>query len=235
MSFKNSLQKSLNGYLNRSTLTRPHLPDTLKEIACLLPETLVFGGMIREFALGNARSFFSDIDLVTLSSRSDLAKAIEKFNPVPNKFDGFRFVANTRRFDIWSLPDTWAFRQGIVSGFSVEDLLKTTFFNLDAATFHLSTKKLDLLERYETSIKERVLDINLLQNPHPENMIRRAMSLVVYRHMGLSSKLADYVVRNSSLVSLNVIEERVLARVRDHVEAGTNNVFRLNPQRGLIV
>ena len=190
--------------------------------------------MIREFALGNARSFFSDIDLVTLSSRSDLENAIEKFNPVLNKFDGFRFVANTRRFDIWSLPDTWAFRQGIVIGGSFDDLLKTTFFNVDAATFHLSTKQLNLLDGYEQSIKERVLDINLLKNPQPENMIRRAMSLVIYRQMGLSSKLSDYVVRNNSLVSLSQMEERVLARVRDHVEAGNNNVFRLDPQRGLI-
>lgn len=234
MSFERVLQKRLSGYLNRSSLTRPQLSDTLKEIALLLPETVIFGGMIREFALGNARGFFSDIDLVTLSPRKELSDAVAKFAPVVNKFDGFRFVANAHRFDIWSLPDTWAFRQGIVTGSTFDDLLNTTFFNVDAAIFHLSTRELNFLNGYETWIQERVLDINLSENFRPENMIRRVMSLVIYRQMGLTNKLGDYVVKNYPGVFCSPIESLVLSQIKFHIETGSSNVFRFDPQRKLI-
>lgn len=72
--------------------------------------------MIREFALGNARRFVSDIDLVSTASQSEIAIAVAKHSAVQNKFGGFRFVIEKQRFDIWSLPDTWAFRSGVACG-----------------------------------------------------------------------------------------------------------------------
>lgn len=235
MSFERVLQKRLSGYLNRSTLARPQLSDTLKEIAFLLPETVIFGGMIREFALGNARGFFSDIDLVTLTPRKELSDAVAKFAPVMNKFDGFRFVVNAHRFDIWSLADTWAFRQGLVTGRTFDDLLKTTFFNVDAAIFHLSTRELNFLEGYETWIRERVLDINLSENHHPANMIRRVMSLVIFRQMGLTSELGNFVIKNDSLVSWSPVELLVLDQIRQHIKSESSDIFRFIPQQKLMV
>lgn len=235
MNFKYELRQKIKGYLERPVGSRLHLKKTLDEIAVVLPETVIFGGMIREFALGNARQFTSDIDLVTLAPRSELDKALQIFKPTLNKFGGFRIVVNKQRFDIWSFSDTWAYRQGFVSGEKFEDLLNTTFFNIDAAFFHLSTEQLDLHDGYECWIRERLLDVNLAPNPRPENMIRRVNSLIQSQRMGITHKLAKYVDENHSLSTWTPIEDRLFSQVRRYLESGDKQVLRINFQSELSI
>ena len=170
MNIQPRLQKSLSAYLSRSTSGRPQLRQIINLVVEALPETVIFGGMIREFALGNARSFRSDIDLVSLSSREDIERAVKKFSPVHNKFGGLRFVINKQRFDVWSLRDTWAIRTGLVTGDDFSCLLGTTFFNIDSAFYYVSKRRLTCLNGYDRCISERILDINLAENPNPASM-----------------------------------------------------------------
>lgn len=235
MNFKYHLRQKIKGYLERPVGSRSHLKKTLDEIAVVLPETVIFGGMIREFAIGNARQFTSDIDLVTLAPRAELGKALQFYEPTLNKFGGFRFVVNKQRFDIWSLSDTWAYKQGYVKGEKFEDLFKTTFFNIDAAIFHLSTEQLDLHDGYENWIRERLLDVNLAPNPRPANMIRRVISLIQSQRMGIAHKLAKYVDENHSLSAWTPIEERLFSQVSRYIESGDKEVLRINFQPELII
>lgn len=231
MSFEQSLEKSLTGYLCRSTLERPNLRGIINEIGSSLPETVIFGGMVREFALKNARSFYSDIDLVSLSSRSSIAEVIKKYNPKRNKLGGFRFVANKQRFDIWSLSDTWAFRHGLVEENGFSSLLKTTFFNLDAAMYHLATNRVQLLAGYEKFNRERILDINLNENPNPKKMAHRAIALVVNQQMGMTPELTKSVLRYGSVHYMTWLEQRIYRRLHEHVENNNTEIFRFEPQR----
>lgn len=230
MSFQERLQRSLSDYLARPTSVRPQLGDVIKDIDKKLPETVIFGGMIREFALGNARRFVSDIDLVSLAGQSEIYNAIQSYAPTKNKFGGYRFILKKQRFDIWSLHDTWAFRHGHVSGSTFKDLLKTTFFNVDAGCYDIHQKNIHLLDGYEACIRDRILDINLLQNPNPRAMAKKALDLVLNRKLGMTMTLAKFVAENLNSEYSSWLEKQLLARIINFITRDKPGIFRFNPQ-----
>ncbi len=230
MKFQQQLQRSLKRYLLRSTVTRPQLTETISAIATSLPETVIFGGMVREFAFGNARKFVSDIDLVTLEAPAGIAKAISKYDPVLNKFGGFRFVVGKQRFDIWSLPDTWGFRHGFTTGVGFPDLLKTSFFNVDAACYHVNRSELICLDGYADWVNDRLLDINLAENPNPVGMAHRTLNLAQTHQLGMTKRLALYVVSNLRQKTLHWSEQLFVKKLIEFVENDDCEIFRLGLQ-----
>lgn len=186
--------RRISEYLERQVPDRLALRDAIREIRDQLPETVIFGGMIRDFALGSARGFASDIDLVSLASDAEIENVVRAFSPQRNKFGGFRFRAEKWRFDIWSLPKTWAFKEGLVPGESFDDLLATTFFNVDAAIFHLSSRTVRTSGTFSSGISCRILDVNLQQNPYPSGMARRALRMAMAHDFAMSARLVSYVV-----------------------------------------
>ena len=224
------LRRNLSSYLTRPTSGRPVLKSVINQLLSDLPETVIFGGMIREFAIGNARSFTSDIDLVSLSPQAEIELAIRVFNPVVNKFGGFRFVINKQRFDIWSLERTWAFQCGHVAGNSFVDLLKTTFFNLDAACYDVHKNQLYLLDRYVDDANGLRLDTNLLNNPNPRGMARKALSYALNKNLRWSESLTEYVVRNIDANEITWPERRVHSQAIKFLDSSERSTFRFDPQ-----
>lgn len=235
MSFNKHLEKNLGDYLLRRTQSRPHLRETINRIAENLPDTVIFGGMIREFALGHARDFISDIDLVSSATRAEIHTAIADYNPSQNKFGGYRFVENGQRFDIWSLNDTWAFKQTDNSSPSFEDLLKTTFFNLDAAYYHINKKELATYPNYYIDAQNRILDINFLINPNPAGMAARAISLVLNRKLKLTRRLVRFVVKHASTSEMTWSEEQLISKAREFLTIKRATLFCFDPQSKLHV
>lgn len=197
MEYLEKIRRSFCRYLDYESRERDILNSTLERLAENLDETIIFGGMIREFALGNTRDFSSDIDIVTMSNRSEIFAAIKNYSPKLNKFGGFRFLVGTQLFDIWSFEDTWAFRKGLVRGDSFDDLFKTTFFNIDAAGFDLKTRKPLLSEIYLEALRTRTLDLNLIANPAPAAMAKRAVKLALENNLAVSHDLLTYILENS--------------------------------------
>jgi hypothetical protein len=230
MNFEKILQKKIGGYLARHTVMRPILKEVISEVITALPDTVIFGGMIREFALGNARKFVSDIDLVSMANQSQISLAVSKYNAVRNKFGGFRFVIEKQRFDIWSLPDTWAFREGFASGSSFTELLKTSFFNIDAAGYHVDRNELLCLPEYSSWIKDRVLDINLAQNPHSINMARRALVLMQTHQLGVTRNLAQYISTHLDHQVVTWTEQLLISKLIEFVASENPAEFRFKPQ-----
>lgn len=224
------LRRNLSSYLARPTSGRPVLRSVINQVVRDLPETAIFGGMIREFALGNARYFTSDIDLVSLAPQVEIESAIRGFSPVVNKFGGFRFVIDKQRFDIWSLESTWAFQRGYVVGNSFIDLLKTTFFNLDAACYDVKKNQLHLIDRYVDDANGLRLDINLVHNPNPRGMARKALSFALNKSLGMSGNLTDFIVRNFDASEATWSERRVLSQAIRFLDLGEKSTFRFDPQ-----
>ncbi len=235
MSFKLRLQRNLGEYLARRTVRRPKLKEAITEVIKTLPDTVIFGGMIREFSLGNARGFVSDIDLVSMATQSDISLAVSQYNAVRNKFGGFRFEIEKQRFDIWSLADTWAFKSGFASGVGFNDLLQTSFFNIDAACYHVDRKQLLFLPGYEGWIKDHVLDINLAENPHPLSMARRALVLIQTRQLAATRRLAEYIVSHVDNQDLTWTEQILIDKIGEFVASESPGDFRFMPQGTLIV
>ena len=230
MTFEKHLERNLGEYLGRRTVGRPKLKEAIAEVISVLPDTVIFGGMIREFALGNARGFVSDIDLVSSASQDDISVAAAKYDAVRNKFGGFRFSIGKQRFDVWSLPDTWAFRNGFALGETFADLLTTSFFNLDAACYHVTRKELLLLPGYERWIHDRILDVNLLQNPQPPSMARRALSLIHTRQLGVTRRLAEYISIRLGNEGLSWVDQILMRKLANYLDSGSQEVFRFAPQ-----
>ena len=233
MTSVSGLRACVRGYLTYQSAERAALKDTLDSIVSQLPETVIFGGMLRDFALGRARDFSSDIDLVSVSSSEEIARAIAKYSPTRNKFGGFRFVKDRQVFDIWAFEDTWAFRQGLVDGHELRDLLKTTFFNVDAFAYSLTNGDCYYSEDWISSIRSRVLDINLAENPSPERMTRRAIRFGCELNFAVGSELAAFLLRHIRLQHLDRVGCLFMLQLKKHVESGANTPFRFSPQSSL--
>lgn len=215
-------------YIKRPVKHRAELWKTVSFLEEKLPEIVIFGGMIRDFELDNARGFCSDIDLVTLSSRKELYQAIKKYNPIRNKFGGFRFSSGKWMYDVWSLADTWAIKEGLCADDSFDGLLSTTFFNLDSAYLHLSKNKIIVSKAFDFGIKEKVLDINLRYNPAPQKMVKRAISLAYKYNLPLSLNLVKYIVQQKSVMQA-LSNNRLYERMLFSLEAD-NKIFYLEEQ-----
>lgn len=237
MSFEQDLRRRVVHYLELQTTERRGLRSVVANISARLPDTVIFGGMMREFALGNARNFTSDIDLVSAASSEAIVTAIADYLPTRNKFGGFRFTVNQRRFDIWALQDTWAFKQGYVSAPSFENLLKTSFFNLDAAFFHLGSRQVTTHEGYERWIATSLLEINLESNPRPANMVRRALDLVIENQLTVGNRLARFLAvhAHEHRENLSWPQVTLLESVSTFTGLNVGSGYRFQPQNHLLV
>lgn len=226
---------NIREYLNRKTPSRVIVKDALTEIVEKLPGTMIFGGMLRDFALKNGRKFASDIDLVSMEESEKIYSVIKLFEPKQNKFGGYRFSVGRTVFDIWSFQDTWAFRQGYVEGREVEDLLKTTFFNVDAAAYDLSSGRFYCEDGWVSAIESRLLELNLPQNPSVNSMMKRAIKLACLKGFSVGPKLAKFLVQNMRLKDLDRIGSFFMIGLKKHVELGIDAPYCFEPQKKLLI
>lgn len=222
------VQSVVCDYLARKSAERAELRAALAKILETIPDTVIFGGMLRDFAWGTADSFSSDIDLVTNSSREKVYQAISCFSPSINKFGGFRFVSGGQHFDIWALQDTWAFREGFVEATGFDALLQTTFFGVDAAMFHLQTKKYMYSSAHDRGISNRMLELNLAENPNPRSMVRRAVSMALKWNLSISADLGRYMIDHWDGKDAHIEEKLFLDDLRNHLFKTNNEAFRFS-------
>jgi hypothetical protein len=158
-------------------------------------EVILFGGVLRDLALEGGHVYPTDIDIVVRTSDEDKLKGlITPMRARRNRFGGYRFVFARWNFDVWSFSDTWAFRVGLVSGQSVHDLLKTTFFDWDAIAYVANSGHLVFDECYFDKISRRIVDINLLENPNPLGAAIRALRIFKAGRGQLTPRLAKYTI-----------------------------------------
>lgn len=227
------VKAKLTSYLEHESPDRDVLRSTLETLTERLPSTAIFGGMLREFAVGSARNFTSDIDLVSEVNGREIERALREFSPKRNKFGGFRFASGKWRFDIWAFEDTWAFTQGLVKGRDLTDLFKTTFFNLDAALFHLGRRELLFSSQYERGVLEHLLEINLSANPAPTNMAKRAVRLAVERELAIGPCLAEFILLYESIGSVGGLYAAVVNDLKRHSDYGFPSPYTYRPQRSM--
>lgn len=172
------------------------MTDFVCKLSGALPDTVIFGGMLRELSLGKAREFRSDVDLVTRHSRGQIEDFLGDLDWSRNKFGGYRVFTKGWMYDVWSLEDTWAARAGYIRCVNFDDLLRTTFFDMDAAAFHVSARRLIVSSRHLRAMESKTLGINLLQNPAPSAMAKRAIRMAMENDLFLSRELAKYVLEH---------------------------------------
>lgn len=140
-----------------------------------------------------------DLDIVFEDSHfEDFASVFRGCIQRRTRFDGLHLKIGGLAVDAWSLSATWAFRQGLVSEASFENLPRTTFFNADAIVVSLLPKSRGR-EFYESGFRraweDRILDINLEANPFPALCVVRAFRLASHFHFHFSPRLLNYVAQ----------------------------------------
>jgi len=158
-------------------------------------ETMLIGGVLREFKDNALNKMPRDFDIVVDIDDKMLATILFSFNPQQNRFGGYKVIYNNLVIDIWSLKNTWAFKENIISCSPEEyssRLQDTVFLNIDAIVYNLSY---DIWydEKYKDAIRTRILDIVLKENPHLALNIVRTILLKQKYSMQLSERLKEVV------------------------------------------
>jgi hypothetical protein len=153
----------------------------------------IFGGMLRDFARYGSESFASDVDLVVDGDTDSLAALFAGSTAERNRFGGYRLNGRHVKFDVWTLKDTWAVKQGLVEASGLGDLTKTTFFDWDAAVYLPTERVLYCAADYFDRLDSGIVNINLEENPNPLGAIARTLRLLVDWEVGLSRRLADFL------------------------------------------
>jgi hypothetical protein len=189
----NALRQRVERFLRSELLVLPPFNDLLSLVGSFGPAVL-FGGLIRDLALGNARSFSSDVDIVVKDMPPHvLAHFASRHAAGENSFGGFRVPMGRWLFDIWTFERTWAFSAGFVDGHSLADLLSTTFFNWDAVLFDIQKRQLIARPSYLSDLQHGCLAINLRATPNELGAVVRALRLMWQSEAKISPELAEFI------------------------------------------
>lgn len=165
-----------------------------------LGNIILFGGAVRDF--GYYDKVPRDIDIViNTSNPASIGNFLFGKNVKKNRFGGYKVKVGSLSVDIWLLPFTWAFREGIVE-LSVEKLTETVFLNFDSIVFDASNQIL-YDGGFTESIETNTLDIILEKNPSPPLNILRTLVYVdkykFYMSEGLSKYMQDWIRQYSNI------------------------------------
>ncbi len=191
------LRARASRYLRSHSFSGTTLRDYLRNFQAL-GSVAVFGGFARDMALRGAAGFRSDIDIVVECESGRLHTLIdglaeEGVTVTRNKFDGFRIHDTKNVLDVWALETTWAVRMGYVDPV-LRDLPRSTFFNWDAIAYCISTRELICSPLYFEQARDRLLDLNLRENPNPKGMCVRTLRSLRRSGANLSRNLVAYVL-----------------------------------------
>lgn len=199
-----TLKKFLSSYLRK-------YPPSLELFMMLerAGDLYLIGGVLREFKDNGNILNLRDIDIIIDVKEEKIWQDIlQTYQTKKNSFGGYKLTCSGLIVDIWSLRETWAYRNKIVRCAPekyVEYLSHTVFLNIDTIIYDL---KRDIWydEIYQDTMKRRVLDVVLEDNPQISLNILRAMVLKKRYSMTYSPKL-KYIMSGSASHNENFVDE----------------------------
>lgn len=200
-----ALKKRIGRFINSKKFERDEVYDLI-ELTKKLGRVAIFGGMLRDLCIDGNRFFDSDVDLVfEQHDKGNLESLLKDYNLKLNAFGGYRLQLKKWHVDIWNIENTWAFKNNLVECDGFKSLTKTTFFNWDAIVYEVDNGKIHSAENYLENLHERVLDINLVDNPNHLGSVVRTLRMMIKYDAKLSPALCDYVLDNSKTFSPDII------------------------------
>ncbi|WP_148266073.1 hypothetical protein [Pseudovibrio sp. FO-BEG1] len=162
----------------------------------------IVGGMLRDITLAGNRAFSSDIDLVINPKDPeefhDLARQLKGKR---NRFGGYAFDTGIWSVEVWSLPETWAHIHQHSCIETFDDLRKATFFDCDAIIYNIENKELYVSDDYFQRLSDRVINVNLEQNPNIIGNIVRAFRYAYNKDMRWERDLSLFIAESFNRVS----------------------------------
>ncbi|MFQ2470128.1 hypothetical protein ACK312_17760 [Aeromonas caviae] len=201
---KSSLQKRIGRFFDYKKNERYSAVDFLISIS-KKHKVYIFGGMIRDIATLGLSAFKSDIDLVVDASRDEIYSFLISHNPeslTKNKFGGFRVHLGLWDIDIWSIRDTWAIKNDMITYTGIESILNTTLMSWDSILYDVQDKKVICGEKYFSDLIRGRLELVLSKNPNSLGSIVRIFRTIIGKHADiLGYKICDYISYSLSVFS----------------------------------
>jgi hypothetical protein len=188
-----TLRKRVTRFVDKELAILPAFAE-LRSLSQSYGPMAIFGGLIRDLALGYSREFSSDVDLVLKDIPPDvLARYLTPYGAQRNSFNGFRVQFGRWGLDLWTFDSTWAFAKGLVEGRELSDLLRTTFFNWDAVLFDVGSREIIARPSYFEELGSRRLAINLRETPNELGAAVRALRSMAVETVSLTPGLAAFL------------------------------------------
>jgi len=158
----------------------------------------MFGGIPRGVFDDGKKYQPRDLDLVFDDEHfAYFESAFEHCLEGRNSYGGLRLRINDMAVDAWPLSATWAFREGHVKHPSFEKLPSTTFLNIDGVVLEAVSPPGRRRRVYEAGFfagwRQRTLDINLRENPHPGTCVARTLRISKQYGFRISHRLSMYL------------------------------------------
>ncbi|MFC1604847.1 hypothetical protein ACFL5F_07450 [Planctomycetota bacterium] len=210
------LKQDLRARLGRFVATDskrhyPHLYRVLEDIRNNDYPAFLCGGAVRNFLLCN-NSIPRDLDIILgYVSREQLETLFPDHIKGETSLGGLKLQVKDWSIDMWLIQDTWAFKNGKVTGKGFSDYPKITFLNIDAIAIQLFSKRRQKREIYSQgffeAIAERTIELNFEENPAPAECIVRALRIANKFKFVIGPRLAGYMISHTNQMEIEELAE----------------------------
>ena len=208
---KHELGRRLTRFLSSDAKFREPFRSFLDVLLEHEGRAFFFGGLLRDLMLFGPSVTPRDVDIVVDSVRASFLEAVKVHLLRHNRFGGLHLESRGWLFDVWSLPSTWAFKEGVVSGDSFWNLPKTTFLNIQAVVAEVRPRRGKPREIFSNGFFEalstRILDINCEENPYPHLCAVQSLLSAAKLDLKMSRRLARYVLHYGTMDGLEPLVE----------------------------
>jgi len=167
--------------------------EVLQELKAIGRIALI-GSAVRALLNSSLRHFDSDLDFVVeVKDSRAYQRLIDRYSPQQNNFGGYRLSLHGIDIDFWDAQCSWAHTQGHKCVRCLEDVVETTFFNVDAILYIVNERRIEAKLGTLEAIKDGYLDINLYPNPNPLGATLRALRRMCQHNMRASNELVAYI------------------------------------------
>ena len=189
----------------------PHLYSVLEDIRNNDYPAFLCGGAVRNLLLCN-NSIPRDLDIILgYVSRERLETLFPDHIKGETSLGGLKLQVKDWSIDMWLIQDTWAFKNGKVTGKGFSDYPKITFLNIDAIAIQLFSKKRQKREIYSKgffeAIAERTIELNFEENPAPAECIVRALRIANKFKFVIGPRLARYMISYTNQMEIEELAE----------------------------
>lgn len=154
----------------------------------------LFGGAVRDMLFKSTRDFDSDLDFVIdVQDQKKFSELLEKWTPCKNSYGGYRLIVGITKIDFWQLKDSWVKINSTLNVDRLEDLVETTFFNLDAVIYDLNKRKIYKGDKFSEGIESQTLDINYSKNPDLDSVAVKALRRLWTHELQASDELIIFI------------------------------------------
>ncbi len=172
------------------------LRNVLSKFTDRFENVAIIGGMVRDFARVGAPGFHSDVDMVIDAPSPEVAEFATALGARVNAFGGFSLISDGWEVDFWPLGSTWALRAGHVELNSLQDVIRSTFFDHDAIIYDIGRRRVICDDGYVGRQPLNTLDINLMPNPSVHGSLYRAARRILGWELSPGPKLRAYIDQN---------------------------------------